>query len=107
MNEITKLLTEAPSAATVGACVYLILTTRRLESRIEAITDALNIPRPKKRRTFIAPLLVAILMLTVCSCAYQSSVTPKGTKKTSLTVGTTNSVPIWRDITKTIRSIFD
>lgn len=96
MNELSELFKAAPQSAIVGATVYLILTTRRTDARVEEIAAQIGLAPRKKRR--VVGLLIAVgvsaLLFTGCT------VTRKCTKAGCTThIGVaTNAVPALKAI---------
>jgi hypothetical protein len=65
MNELSQLISASPQAALVGATVYVILTQRRIESRIEAIAIQVGAPPRQKRNGRWLGILLAVFLVTL------------------------------------------
>lgn len=69
MNEISELVTASPQAAIAGATVYLILTTRRIESRVETLADYIGAPpKPRKNRRWTGLLALIVFAALLIGC---------------------------------------
>lgn len=98
MNELAQLFTASPQAALVGASVYLILTQRRTDARVEEIATHIGLaPRKKKRNQMLGVLVASGLVMLFSACTITRKCTKAGTCTTNITAGT-NTVPILREI---------
>ena len=89
MNELIKVAAEMPVPAIAGATVYLLLATRRIESRVEEIaTHAGLAPRKRKSRGGFVILAVLLVAMLAVGCAYRQTCTAPGVCNTSVDVST-------------------
>ena len=80
MSELSELISASPKAALVGSTVYVILTQRRIESRIEAIALQIGVaPRKKKASRWIGVLLAFVLVM-FAGCTITRTTMPDGTR---------------------------
>lgn len=74
MNELTDLVAAAPQAGMAGATVYLLLSVRRIEARLETLANHCGAPTGKKCRFKVGTLLaLAVALIFLSGCAVVSN----------------------------------